>query len=140
MTRVASPGALRWLSVSLFAGSGYDVLFAIINLLVPRWGSRILGIPMPSQEVYLRFTGVFLIVLALFYALPALHPGRYLGNVVVAILGRTAGAVFLCTATLIFDQPRAFLLLGAGDLIFAVLHAVLLARSAGGNFVRHYLD
>ena len=131
--------AHRYLRTSLIAGSLYDVVFAVFTLVVPRLGSALLGIPLPAVEVYLRFTGVFLIILALFYMLPVLHPGRYLGNVSVAIVGRTAGSVFLATAALGFGLPRMFLLLAAGDTFFAVLHFVFLARAEGGNPLRHYL-
>jgi hypothetical protein len=131
--------AHRRLRVSMAAGSLYDVTFAIINLVVPEWGAWFLEIPMPEQQVYVRFTGVFLIALALFYMLPVIHPGRYLGNVVVAILARGAGAIFLITAALAFGQPPAFLLLGAGDLLFALLHVFFLWRAEGGNLLRHYV-
>ncbi len=131
--------AHRRMRISLVAGSLYDIVFACINLVAPGPGSRLLGIPLPAEQVYLRFTGIFLIILALFYLLPAIHPGRYLGNVVVAIIGRTAGAAFLIAAALAFGQPRAFLLLGAGDLVFAFLHLLFLWRAEGGNPFRHYL-
>src|SRR5262245_13773170 len=108
----------RRLRASMVAASAYDAAFAVVNLLVPEWGARMLVIPLPAETVYLRFTSVFLVILALFYLLPAIHPGRYLGNVVVAIVGRTAGAVFLLAATFCFGLPRGFALLGLGDLAF----------------------
>ena len=131
--------AHRQLRISLVLGSLYDATFAVVNLIVPATGARLLGIAMPADEVYLRFTGVFLILLALFYMLPAIHPGRYLGNVTVAIIGRTLGAIFLFVAVIGWGRPQAFLLLGAADLLFALLHAVLLWRAEGGNPLRHYL-
>lgn len=130
----------RRLRVSMVAASIYDGAFAVVNLAVPEWGARVLGIPLPEETVYLRFTGVFLILLALFYLLPAIHPGRYLGNVVVAIVGRTAGAIFLLAAGLLFGHPRAFLLLGLGDLAFAALHLFFLKASEPGNPLRHYFE
>lgn len=131
--------AHRQLRVSLVAGSLYDVCFAVVNLVFPEAGGRLLGIPLPEDQLYLRFTGIFLIVLAMFYMLPAIHPGRYLGNVAVAIIGRSLGAIFLFAAVAGWDRPRVFLLLGAGDLFFALVHAVLLWRAEGGNPLRHYL-
>lgn len=135
-----SDNAHRRLRISLIAGSLYDLTFAFINLAAPAIGAAFFEIPLPEQQVYLRFTGVFLIMLALFYMLPVIHPGRYLGNVVVAILGRGMGALFLIVAVTLYDQPRAFILLGMGDLVFAALHTVFLARAEGGNPFRHYLD
>src|SRR5215470_7342732 len=99
--------AHRQLRISLIAGSLYDITFAFIVLLVPGLGAWFFEIPLPEQQIYLRFTGVFLIALALFYMLPALHPRRYLANVVVAIIARTMGAVFLLSAGVWFGQPTA---------------------------------
>lgn len=131
--------AHRRLRVTMVAGSFYDAAFAVLLLAGPEWGARFFGIPLPAQQLYLRFTGVFLLILAMFYLLPAIHPGRYLGNVVVAIVGRTAGAVFMVTAVAAFDQPRAFMALGLSDLLFAVLHLHYLRQAEGGNPLRHYL-
>ena len=139
MDGTTDPVAHKRLRVSLIAGSSYDFAFAIVNLIVPSVGARALGIALPQDELYLRFTGVFLIILALFYLLPAIHPGRYLGNVSVAIIGRTLGAIFLFAAVIGWSRPVIFLLLGAGDLLFALLHAVFLTRAEGGNPLRHYL-
>ena len=139
MDGTTDPVAHKRLRVSLIAGSSYDFAFAIVNLIVPSVGAHALGIALPHDELYLRFTGVFLIILALFYLLPAIHPGRYLGNVSVAIIGRTLGAIFLFAAVIGWSRPVIFLLLGAGDLFFALLHAVFLARAEGGNPLRHYL-
>ncbi len=136
---VARASAGRRLRASLVVGALYDLVFAAILLAAPRAGSIALRIPMPDQQVYLRFTGVFLAALAMFYLLPALHPGRYLGNVVVAVGARTAGAAFLVTAATVFDQPPALLALGAGDAIFALAHAVFLVQAEGGGLLRHYL-
>ena len=135
-----SERAHRRLRISLIAGSLYDLTFAVINLAAPGFGAFFFEIPLPEQQVYLRFTGIFLIMLALFYMLPVLHPGQYFGNVVVAILGRGMGAVFLILAATIYGEPGAFILLGLGDLVFAALHAVFLAQAEGGNPFRHYLD
>ncbi len=137
--RPTDPIAHKRLRMSLIAGSLYDAAFAIVNLIVPSLGARALGIALPADELYLRFTGVFLIILALFYLLPAIHPGRYLGNVAAAIIGRTLGAIFLFAAVIGWGRPQIFLLLGAGDLLFAILHAIFLSRAEGGSPLRHYL-
>jgi len=131
--------AARWLRVTMAAGSFYDLAFAAVILFVPDLGAEFLVLPMPAQQVYLRFLGVFLGMLALFYMLPVIHPGQYLGNVVVAILGRSAGALFLCGAVFLYGQPMAFALLGGGDLVFALAHLYFLTRAEGGNPFRHYL-
>ena len=135
-----SDAARRHLRITLIMASLYDVTFAIVNMAAPGWGSEFLEIPLPADQVYLRFTGVFLLMAAMFYMLPVLHPGRYLGNVVVAIVGRTMGAIFLVTAALKLGHPPAFVLLGAGDFAFAMAHLFFLARAEGGNPLRHYFQ
>lgn len=132
--------AHRKLRVTMVAGSLYDMVFAIINTMAPGFGSWFMEIPLPQDQLYLRFTGVFLFMLALFYMLPVIHPGEYLGNVVVAIIGRGLGALFLFGAVLLFGYPKAFLLLGAGDFLFSVLHLYYLAAAGSGNPFRHYVD
>lgn len=131
--------AHRRLRTSMAAGALYDLVFAVVNLAAPQWGSWLLEIPLPDQQVYLRLSGVFLFALALVYMLPVIHPGEYLGNVVVAIVARTAGAAFFIAAALWFGQPAAFLALGALDLLFAALHLVLLWQAAEGDPLRHYI-
>ena len=132
--------AHRKLRVTLVAGSLYDMVFAVINVAAPGLGSWFFEIPLPAEQLYLRLTGVFLFMMALFYLLPVIHPGEYLGNVVVAIIGRGIGALFLIGAVLIFGYPKAFILLGAGDFLFSVFHLYYLAGAVGKNPFRHYLD
>lgn len=139
-TATRTETAARHLRISMAAGALYDLCFGIVNLAFPVWASGLLQIPLPAEQIYLRFSGVFLFILALVYMLPVIHPGRYLGVVVVAILGRAAGAVFLVSAALLYDQPPAFLILAGGDLFFACAHAFFLWKAKGGNPLRHYLD
>ena len=59
--------AHRRLRTSMAAGALYDLTFAVVNLVAPQAGSWFLEIPLPEQQVYLRLTGLFLLVLALVY-------------------------------------------------------------------------
>ena len=122
---------LRIVRVTMLAGAAYDVAFALPILVAPEPLAGLLGLPMPDQEIYLRFSSVFLLGLAYFYMMPVLHAGRYLGNVVGAALIRFLGAAFLVTAVLLYHQPRALLLLGTGDLLFAGLHYLSLVPFTG---------
>ena len=119
---------IRW---TMLAGALYDLLFAVPILAAPGAVAPVLRIPMPEQEVYLRFLGVFLAGLAIFYLLPVVRPGRYLGNVAAAAVTRAMGGVYMLAAVLLYGQARAFLLLGAGDLFFAVLHVLTLLPFTG---------
>lgn len=116
---------------TMLAGAIYDVAFAIPILLAPEWLSRIIALPMPEQEIYLRFLGIFLLGLTLFYLMPVLHPGRYFGNVAAAAATRALGGLFMAVAVLRYGQPRPFLILAAGDLGWAAIHYLSLVPFAG---------
>jgi len=116
---------------TMLAGALYDLAVAVPLLAAPELLARILGTPMPAEEIHLRFIGIFLIALAIFYLLPVIHPGRYLGNVAAAAAARTMGAVFLIAAVAGYGQPRAYLLLGAIDLAFGGVHYLSLVPFSG---------
>lgn len=116
---------------TMLAGAVYDAAVAIAILAAPELLARILDLPMPAEQIFLRFIGVFLLALALFYMLPVLHAGRYLGNVVVAAAARTMGGIFLIAAVAGFGEPRAYLLLGAIDLGFGGIHYLSLVPFNG---------
>jgi len=122
---------LRIVRYSMLAGAAYDLAFAFPILVAPAPLASLLGVPMPDQEIYLRFLGVFLFGVALFYLMPVLHPGRYFGNVVAAAALRAAGGVFMLVAVIAYDQPRPLLLLGALDMAFAGLHYMSLVPFSG---------
>ena len=121
---------------TMLAGAIYDALFAVPILVAPAWLSGLIAVSVPQEEIYLRFIGVFLLGLALFYLLPVIHAGRYLGNVAAAVAVRTAGGAFMLVAVLGFAQPRPFILLAAGDLFFAVLHYLSLVPLSGWKIWR----
>ena len=87
----------RWRHVarSMALAALYDFAFAVAILFFTAPASRLLGLALPDDLVYLRFNGVFLLMLAGMYALPAMHPRRYRGVVSVAVIGRFAGFVYL---------------------------------------------
>src|SRR5262249_1262388 len=116
---------------AMLAGAAYDLAFALPIIIAPAFLAGLIGLPMPDQEIYLRFTGVFLLGVAMFYLLPALHPGRYLGTVVTAAALRAAGGIFLIAAVIGYHQPRPLLILGVIDLAFAGLHYLSLVPFSG---------
>jgi len=122
---------LKLVRYAMLAGALYDLAFAFPILLAPGWLAGILGLAMPQQEIYLRFTSVFLFSVPVFYLMPFLHPGRYFGNVVAAAVLRSAGGIFMVAAVVLYGQPRPFLLLGAADLGFAALHYLSLVPFGG---------
>jgi hypothetical protein len=122
---------LAFIRFTMLAGALYDAALAIPVMVAPGSLARILGLPMPDTEIHLRFLGVFLLILSLYYLAPVLYPGRYLGNVAIAALGRAMGAAFLIFAVLQYDQPRPYLLLGMVDLVFGMVHYISLLPFSG---------
>jgi len=124
-----------WTARSMALAAAYDAAFAAAILVFPRASSAFLVIPLPADRVYFRFIAVFLLILAALYLLPAREPRRYQGVVLVAAAGRFAGFLYLTWAWSA-GAPAAFLGLACGDLVFAVLHAVLLASARRAEAVR----
>ncbi len=106
----------------------YDLVFATAILFFTAPAARALGLALPDNPVYLRFNGVFLLMLAGMYVLPAMHPRRYRGIVSVAVIGRFAGFVYL-GGVWYGGGAATFLGLALADLFFSVLHGVLLVRA-----------
>ncbi len=133
MIAVAVPyqdGGDRWRAVawSMGAGAAYDLLFALAILFFTRPAAALLGLDLPDDPVYLRLNGIFLILLAGLYLLPAISPARYQGVVVVGSIGRLLGFVYL---GLVWRSGggQAFGGLALADLAFAVIHVILLVRA-----------
>ena len=120
----------RWRHVarSMALAAVYDFVFAVAILFFTAPASRLLGLALPDDLVYLRFNGVFLLMLAGMYVLPARHPRRYRGIVSVAVIGRFAGFVYLGGGWYA-GGAEAFLGLALADLFFSALHAAVLFRA-----------
>jgi hypothetical protein len=113
-------------------GAVYDLAFGIVILFFPASGADWLGLELPADPVYLRLNGIFLLMLAAVYLLPALDPRRYAGVVVVAVAGRFLGSLYLAGAWSA-GRPAAFLALALGDLFFCLLHGLLLGLARRSN-------
>jgi hypothetical protein len=114
-----------YLQLTLLIGAVYDIGFGLGILVMPHRLASVLGLPIPEDELYLRFISVFLVGLALTYLLPAVDPERFRPVIWVAVVVRAMGFVFMAAAVALFHRPGVFLLLAAGDLAFAA------ARTAG---------
>lgn len=110
------------LQKTMILGALYDLLFGLLILLIPAVLAKIINLAMPAQEVYLRLNGLFLIIIGLFYALFWLDDKRFREIVFLAIAARISGFIFFISAWAFFKHPFTFLLLGAGDGFWAILH------------------
>ena len=115
---------LRLLRTSLLLGALYDLVFAGLMVWAPELPARTLALPLPGEKFYLWLMAVLLGMLALLYLSAARDPRRYSAVIATAIAGRGAGAVLFAAAA--FGRPElgGLWVLAAGDLSFAVLHAM----------------
>lgn len=116
---------LRLLRASLVLGALYDLVFAALMVLAPQLPARLLQLPLPGERFYLSILAVLLTMLALLYLVAAEDPRRYSAVVVVAALGRCAGAVAFGASA--FGRPdlQGLWPLAAVDLGFGLVHAFL---------------
>lgn len=115
---------LRLLRVSLVLGALYDLGFAALMVAAPQVPARVFSLPLP-EHFYLWLTAVLLSMLAVLYLVAAEDPRRYSAVVVVASVGRCAGAVALGVAALRRPELGGLWPLAAADLAFGVVHGLL---------------
>ncbi|HEV8241069.1 MAG TPA: hypothetical protein VGS57_17010 [Thermoanaerobaculia bacterium] len=115
---------LRLLRVSLVLGALYDLGFAALMVLAPQVPARLLALPLP-ERFYLWLLAVLLSMLAVLYLVAAEDPRRYSAVVVVASIGRCAGAVALGLGALQRPELGGLWPLAAADLAFGLVHGVL---------------
>jgi hypothetical protein len=119
---------LRLLRASLVLGALYDLAFAALMVLAPQLPARLLDLPLPGERFCRSILAVLLTMLALLYLVAAEDPRRYSAVVVVAALGRCAGAVAFGASA--FGRPELGGLwpLAGVDLGFGLAHAFLWQR------------
>jgi hypothetical protein len=109
-------------------GSFYDLVFGLSILFAPSTSSALLRIPLPGDMFYLHLNGVFLLLLAALYALPAVRPERFHPIAPIAAAGRVVGfAVF--TLAWRGGRPLTFLVLACADLAIGLVTAAAWAKA-----------
>jgi hypothetical protein len=116
---------LRLLRGSLLLGALYDLAFAAAMVLAPQVPARALRLPLPDERFYLWVLAVLLAMLAALYLTAAQDPRRYSAVVVVAAVGRCAGAAAFAAAALDRPELDGLWVLAAADLALGLAHAVL---------------
>ena len=97
------------------AGAAYDGAFGLAILGPTRAAAATLGLEVPADPIYLYLNGVFLLLLAALYALPARDPKRYQALAPVSAAGRLLGFGLFAWGWA-GGRPPAFLALAAADL------------------------
>lgn len=124
-----SPAGERELRASLLAGAAYDAAAALAIFFALPLLSSLLGIPIPPDPLYVRFVGILLLGLALFYATAATgeRPDRRLAA--AAAIFRLVGGAAVGAQVPLAGAPPGFLAFAAADLAFGAWHAIALRRS-----------
>jgi len=120
--------AVRLLRASLVLGALYDLGFAASMVLAPQLPARLLSLPLPGERFYLSVLAVLLSMLALLYLVAAEDPRRYSAVVLVAALGRCAGAAAFALAAAGRPDLAGLWPLAGIDLGFGVVHGALWKR------------
>jgi hypothetical protein len=118
---------LALLRASLVAGAAYDLAFAVLMVAAPAFPARLFGLPLPPLPrgaFYLWILATLLAMLAMLYLAAAHDPRRYSAIIVVAIGGRTLGALAFLLAAFLGPDLAGLLPLAAADLAFGAVHAV----------------
>ncbi len=115
---------IRLLGASLVLGAIYDAAFALIMVVAPDLPHRLLRLPLPGADFYLRLIAVFLLMLAALYLTAAHDLRRYTGIILVAIAGRLLGAAVLGASAWSDPSLSGLWPLAAMDLAFGAVHAI----------------
>jgi len=127
MGRAGSPG-LGFLAASFAAGAVYDAALGLVILASPPAVLAFFSIPPPPDPMHFRFAALLLLVLPLFYILPAVDPARFAPVAAAGTGARTLGAAFLF-AHAAAGAPAAYVGFAAVDAAFALAHAWGLRRA-----------
>lgn len=111
-------------------GGIYDLLFGLPILLMPKQMGDILQINCPENLFYVRFCGLFLLILAVGYLLAWRDINKNLGIARMMVVSRSLGLIFMLGFSIWGGMGLTFLLLAVGDLIFAFMHSVFLLRKS----------
>jgi hypothetical protein len=95
-------------------------------MLAPELILGFLNLEPTIPHIWVRFAGLLLLLLSLFYLPAANNPYHYRANAYLSVFSRLAGIAFFGTAVWGFGKSSAYLPLGLVDLGFGVVEGILL--------------
>jgi hypothetical protein len=111
---------------SLFVFGVYVLGLGLVLLLFPNVLLRVFGVP-PTNEIWIRVNGMFIICLAYYYIQTARH--GLTAFIRWTVWGRGAVIVYFVAFVILAGAPKVLLLFGAIDLLAAIWTFISLRES-----------
>ncbi len=93
----------------VWIGIVLNLLLIIPLLFDPLWLLGVLNLPL-DQTIWVRFSGLLLLVITIYYIPATIDLERYRVNAWLAVIpSRSFGATFFFLAVFVFDQPPGFI-------------------------------
>jgi hypothetical protein len=114
---------------SLFAFGIYLCGLGLLLVLVPNLLLQFFGVP-PTNEVWIRINGMFVLCLSFFYVLAARNELTIF--IRWTVWARIAVIIYFASFVLLVAAPKALLLFGMIDLLTAIWTWLALKKDAAG--------
>jgi hypothetical protein len=115
-----------WFGRVVWIGVLANFMFSVPAILAPQLMLGFLNLEPAAPHIWVRFSGLLLVLLSLFYLPAAGNLYHYRANAYLAVFSRLAGTAFFATAIWGFGKSTAYLPLGLVDLVFGVVQGILL--------------
>jgi hypothetical protein len=115
----------------LLAGLVLDGLFGLLFFMT-RFSTlataavQRLGLLPQMPDIWFELSGIFLLVMALIYWMSSRDVNRYLGNVVVAIIGKAVSVPFYLFWVTCLGAPKMFALIAFCDTVVGACHVYMI--------------
>jgi hypothetical protein len=111
--------AKRWFRRVMWLGIAANLALALPTMAAPSMMLDVARLPTATPEMWVRFSGLLLVLLSVFYMAPAVDPDRYRVAAWMSVGSRLAGVLF-------FMFEPEYRLFGLFDLVFFIPEALLL--------------
>ena len=115
-----------WFGRVVWLGVLANLSLALPAIFLPSLTLGFLNLEPTTPFIWVRFSGLLLFLLSLFYLPAASNLYQYRANAYLAIFSRLAGISFFGIAVLFYEKPRTYLPLGLVDLAFGIVQGILL--------------
>ena len=116
-----------WFGRVVWLGVLANLSYALPAIFLPGLVLGFLNLEPTTPFIWVRFSGLLLFLLSLFYLPAASNLYQYRANAYLAVFSRLAGIAFFGTAVLFYAKPRTYLPMGLVDLAFGIVQGILLA-------------